>query len=73
MRRRYEDLNDTERAIVKSALAHESFTRDDILEQLDSDYDEDEVRDAFTTLCDSQRLVREGNTANYMMVARDLF
>jgi hypothetical protein len=73
MRRRYEDLNDTEQAIVKSALSRDSFTRDDIVEQLESDYDEDDVLDAFTTLSDSQRLVREGNTANYMMVTRDLF
>lgn len=73
MRRTYHDLNQTEQAIIESALNHESVTRDDIVERLASDHDEDEVRDAFATLADNQRLVREGNTANYMMVERDLF
>ena len=72
-RRRYEQLDDTEQAIIREALSLDSVTRDDIVDALASEYGEDDVRDAFTTLADNNRLVREGNTSNYMMVERDLF
>lgn len=73
MRRRYEKLTKPEQAIVRVALPRDTVTRDDVVDALAEDFDADQVREAFSTLCDSNRLVREGNSAEYMMVERDLF
>jgi len=66
-------LSETEQAVIKVALPREKITRDEVVDQLDGDYEEEEVREAFSTLCDENRLFRVGNRADYVMIQRDLF
>lgn len=72
-RRHYPDLNEAERAIVKVALPTETVSRDEVIERLCDEFEEEEVLDAFSTLVEEHRLYRIGNRADYMMVERDLF
>jgi hypothetical protein len=43
------------------------------LDNLAPDYAKSDLRDAFSSLCDEQRLFRVGNKAEHVLIERGLF
>ncbi len=72
-RRGYADMTDAEKAIIQVAVQREYVSRDVVLDALDDDFTKTDLRDAFTSLCDEQRLFRVGNKADHVLIERDLF
>lgn len=72
-RRSYADLDEVEQAIVQVAIQYDYVTRDLVFEHLTDDFTKAALRDAFSSLCDEQRLFRVGNKAEHVLIARDLF
>lgn len=66
-------MSEPEKAIIQVAIQHEYITRDIVLDNLADDFTKTDLRDAFTTLCDEQRLFRVGNKAEHVLIERDLF
>lgn len=72
-RRTYSDLDEAEKAIIQVAVQREYVTRDIVLDSLSDEFTKTDLRDAFTSLCDEQRLFRVGNKAEHVLIERDLF
>ena len=72
-KRFYGDLDEVEKQIIKYVLPRDTITRDEVFEELTDEYKEDDVREALSTLCDENRLVRQGRCAEYSMTSRYLF
>ena len=72
-RRPYAELNDPEQAIVEFALPHRVIDRKDVVGELTEDFSEKSLQEAFTRLKSENRLFRQGNKSEYVMIRRDLF
>ena len=72
-RRLYSELSDPEKAIVKYALPRRVIDRNEVVDQLTDDFSEKAVQDAFTRLKSENRLFRQDNKSEYVMIRRDLF
>ncbi len=72
-RRTYADLTEPEKAIIQVAIQTEYVTREVVLDRLADDFTKTDLRDAFASLCDEQRLFRVGNKAEHVLIERDLF
>lgn len=66
-------MSEPEKAIIQVAVQREYVSRDVVLDALDDDFTKTDLRDAFTSLCDEQRLFRVGNKADHVLIERDLF
>lgn len=72
-RRNYADLSEAEKAIIQVAIQRDFVTRDVVLGELTDQFTKTDLRDAFSALCDEQRLFRVGNKAEHVLIERDLF
>jgi hypothetical protein len=72
-RRGYAEMSESEKAIIQVAVQREYVTRDVVLGELSDDFTKSDLRDAFTSLCEEQRLFRVGNKAEHILIERDLF
>lgn len=72
-RRPYSELSDAEQVVVERALPHETIHREDTVDALSDEFDEETIEDAFTRLKQENRLFRRGNNSVYVMIRRDLF
>lgn len=66
-------MSEPEKAIIQVAVQREYVTRDVVLGELTDDFTKSDLRDAFTSLCEEQRLFRVGNKAEHILIERDLF
>jgi hypothetical protein len=44
-----------------------------VLDRLTDDFTKSDLRDAFSSLCDEERLFRVGNKADHVLIERALF
>ncbi len=72
-KRFYDELSSVEKEIIKYALPRDTVTRDEIIDELHDDHTKTSVKDAFSELCDENRLVRISNGSQYTMTTRYLF
>lgn len=66
-------MSEPEKAIIQVAIQQEAITREEVLDDLSDEFTKTALRDAFSTLCDEQRLFRVGNKAEHVLIERDLF
>lgn len=72
-RRFYWELDELEQEIVEYALPRRYFEREEIVDRLESQYSDNRIDRAFTSLKEEDRLYRRGNESEYVMIERDLF
>lgn len=72
-RRLYSELNEAEKAVIQMALPRGSITREAVLENLADNFTKTSLKQAFSRLCEENRLFRIGNRSKHIIIERDLF
>lgn len=59
--------------MIQLALPHGRITREAVLENLSDDFTKTALKQAFSRLCEEDRLFRVGNQSEHIIIERDLF